>query len=518
MRTSLIVAVMSLLPIGFDSRPAPVAPPPPQASARQLLDQAITAMGGEARLTSIRSLALDSIGHAWALEQSERPEGPWLAIYRQRVETRDYARNRRTLGIQQRFWSSAQWSPAATLVVSDGVAASTNGQRWAPASPMQVAEWEETAALAPERVLMTARSAGDARVLPDETHQRVKQNPVAFSWNGLRLKLFLNAWTHLPTGLEVVKNDRFGIWGDVTERRWYSYWTLEAGGLMYPRQTTVEWNGLPYSDDTVMALTVDGAVDDAAFAVPEDVKQKFQALAQQAAGLGSMKLDESRAVAINDWVLQLPGGFNVGVVRQPDGLVILESTTSTSYSRQVLDFVAKRFPNVAVKAVVTTSDAWPHVGGIREYAASGIPIYPLDLNVSILTRIIEAPRAIAPDPVRGARRAPVFRPVSSRTAIGTGETRVELIPVRGEYGERMMLAWLPGARLLYSSDLIQPDRPGTGFFMPAMLAEVVGAVERERITGIDQVFGMHLRPTPWQRVVDAVQAARAGARVEAKWQ
>jgi len=71
-----------------------------------------------------------------------------------------------------------------------------------------------------------------------------------------------------------------------------------------------------------------------------------------------------------------------------------------------------------------------------------------------------------------------------------------------------MLAWLPGAKLLYSTDLIQRDRPGTGFFMPAMLAEVVGAVEREQISGIDQVFGMHLPPTPWQRVVDAVQAAR----------
>lgn len=101
----------------------------------------------------------------------------------------------------------------------------------------------------------------------------------------------------------------------------------------------------------------------------------------------------------------------------------------------------------------------------------------------------------------------MFRPVSGRTTIGSGETRVELIPARGEFGERMMFAWLPGPRLLYSSDLIQRARP-TGFFMIAMPAEVVDAAAREKITAIDRVFGMHLTPTPWTEVTDAVRAVR----------
>jgi hypothetical protein len=31
----------------------------------------------------------------------------------------------------------------------------------------------------------------------------------------------------------------------------------------------------------------------------------------------------------------------------------------------------ERYPGVKVKAVVTTSDAWPHLGGVREYVARG---------------------------------------------------------------------------------------------------------------------------------------------------
>jgi hypothetical protein len=85
---------------------------------------------------------------------------------------------------------------------------------------------------------------------------------------------------------------------------------------------------------------------------------------------------------------------------------------------------------------------------------------------------------------------------------------MELIPVRGETGERMMIAWFPGAHLLYSSDLIQRGSGGKGFFMPEMLLEVSAALEREHITGVDRVFGMHLAPTPWTEVQSAIAEAK----------
>jgi hypothetical protein len=485
-------------------------------AARETLDRAIAAMGGDARLAALKGISLESIGHAWALEQSERPEGPWLAIYYQRTDVRDYAGNRRSMQRQQRFWGSPNWSPAVPVVVAGGAAASFNNQRWAPASAGAVREWEDTVALAPERLLLTARAAPDLRSLGADTKHGVQQDVIGFSWKGQPVKVWLNRWTHLPTGLELIRNDQFGIWGDVTERRWYSYWTLEAGGLMYPRQTTIEWNGLPSSDETVMSIRLDAPIDEAAFAIPDDTRAMFAERAKVPVGLATVRLDEKRVVPITEWLLQLQGNFNVGVVRQPDGVVILEGTTSSAYSSQVLEFVARRFPDVPVKAVVTTSDAWPHIGGMREHAVRGTPIYPLDLNVAILQRLIEAPRTMSPEPGGRPGRPPVMRPVKSRTTIGSGETRIELLPVRGEYGERMMLAWLPGAKVLYSSDLIQPDRSRTGFFMPAMLVEVAAAMEREGITDIDRVFGMHLPPTPWSRVVDAIAAAKAPARQPAK--
>ena len=500
-------AIIAFMLVAAVAGPRAQSTPGP-AAAR--LDAAIAAMGGEARLKGLKSLRLESIGHGFALEQSERPEGPWLTTYTETTEIRDFENARRRFDQRRRNWSFPSWSPVSSAVISGGVSARTNGTNWAPGVASDLAQVEAVYALAPEKLLFTARAAADLEALPVQLQQKVNQHVVGFTFNGQRLRLFLNAWTHLPTMLEIVRNEgRFGNWGDVTERRWYSYWTLEKGSLMYPRQTTVEWNGFPFSDDTVHVLKVDEPVDDAALTIPEATRAAFTANPNRPLP-SPTAFDGSKAIALADWLIEVPGGYNVTVVKQPDGLVIMEATTSSEHAAAVMAFAAAKFPGSKIKAVVTTSDAWPHLAGIREYVAAGIPIYALDLNVSILGRFVEAKHTLAPDRLEKQPKAAVFKPISSKTVIGTGDTRIELFPAHGEIGERMMLAWFPGVKTLYSSDFIQrnpPSRP-TPFFMPKMLMEVQTAAEREGITGIERVFGMHLAPTPWTDVLAAIAAAR----------
>jgi hypothetical protein len=213
-------------------------------------------------------------------------------------------------------------------------------------------------------------------------------------------------------------------------------------------------------------------------------------------------------VLISDSIIQLAGPWNVVLVKQLDGIVILEAPISSAYTEGILTDVQTRFPGVPVKAVVTTSDAWPHIGGVREYVVRKIPVYVLDLNLPILDRLVKAPRTFSPDALSRKPVAAQWRTVSAKTVVGTGDTRIELLPVRGETGERMMMAWLPGLRLLYASDLLQRSRDGKSFFMPGMLAEVMAAVEREQTGTPDRVIAMHLAPTPWAEVVAAVSAVR----------
>ena len=59
-----------------------------------------------------------------------------------------------------------------------------------------------------------------------------------------------------------------------------------------------------------------------------------------------LKLDpEKQRVEIEPGkIAQYGGNWNVGVVQQPDGLVVIEAPIGSHYYVQVLDEIAKRYP------------------------------------------------------------------------------------------------------------------------------------------------------------------------------
>ena len=250
------------------------------------------------------------------------------------------------------------------------------------------------------------------------------------------------------------------------------------------------------------------AIDDAAFTIPDDVRRAFAAA--PAAGVSTLTLDRKRSVEVAPGIIQYSGAWNVAFVDQPDGIVIIEAPIGSRYSAEVLDEAGKRYPGKKVKAVLTTSDAWPHLGGVREYVARGIPVYAFHLNRPILERLLKADYSAHPDTLAKSPRSARFMWVSGKTVLGTGDNRLELYPVRGENGERMMAAYLPALKLLYTSDEIQRQRAG-GFFMPEYLLEVRDTIQREHLA-VDWIFGFHVGPTPWSEIEAAIAAALPVAR------
>jgi hypothetical protein len=495
------------------------APQPPRAeSPRAVITKAIDAVGGEAALKSITSLQIDAIGHDYFIEQSERPEGPFIVRYLQTSEKRDVAGGRSRLESQQRFTQVPDWAGAgAAIIVDADAAALSRGERFGPSGRQAFDEGRERIELAPERVLLTALAASDLAAAPDVRVHGINQKVVTFGWRGKHARLLLNSGDFVPTALEVSAEDTFGIWGTVRQTTYYSLWTLIAGGVRYPLQVDRDWNGVSKSSSTIMKIDVNPAIDEKAFAIPDEVKKAFAAA--PVTGFASMKLDtEKQRVDIAPGIVQYGGNWNVGVVQQPDGVVIIEAPIGSHYSVQILDEVAKRYPGARVKAMITTSDAWPHLGGVREYVARGIPVYGLDLNQPILERLLKANYAAKPDALATAPKPGRFTWVLAhrglgegglaRTLIGTGDTRMELYPMRGENGERMMAAYFPALKLLYTSDQIQRQRGG-GFFMPELLLEVRDMLQREHLE-VDRVFGMHIGLTPWSEIEAAI--AKASAR------
>lgn len=473
-------------------------------NATELMLRAIQAMGGDAKLRGIASLTLEGIGHEYAVEQSERPEGPYLVSYQQVTETRDLGANRLRRSIEMRQLQTPQWF-GVNLIVADGIAVYERNGRFIPRGVSEVKEAEITLALAPERLLFTALSAPDLRQDRNTVMEGVPQNVVKFTWKGIPVIVYLNSFTSLPTAVETTiaapDNIFWSVWGDYSTRTFYSNWTLEPGGIHYPHQTDVTRNGYTLKSLTITSLKLNVPIASDQFRISDDAKKQFAGDQYNAEEmpLGNPK---SPAVELAPGVINIPGNWGVTLVHQRDGVVIIEAPISSGYSAKVIAETRRRFPDVPIIGVVTTSDAFPHVGGLREYVADGIPIYALDLNLPLLERIVAAPRKAFPDKMERNPRRPIFRKVSSKTTVGSGPNRLEIYPVRTETGERMMMVYFPELRLLYSSDLVQ-KLPNGSFFSPQYLSEVMNAVDREKLT-VDNVFAMHTERIRWSEVTDAV--------------
>ena len=477
-------------------------------SARRWVATAIERMGGPAALSSLATstLRLEWVGYRNLLEQSERPEGPWIPQIERTVEIWDARGGRWDETIEATI---AEDTYSIRTIVADGAAARRFGETWGPAGKADIVEAQEWMALAPQQLLLDAAAVPDLRREPDTTLQGVHHHVVSFGSGEDRRRIFLNGETGFLTAVEIRRpypeSLYWQVWGDVTTRVQYSYWDIRPGGLglFYPLQWDVERGGRPWRSLTITKLEPGAAPPAGAFVIPDAAKDEFAERSKHSLEDPAFGNPSRPAVELSPGVVYVPGSWGVALVHQGDGVVVLEAPISAGYSARVLEDAARRFPDVPVKAVVTTSDSWPHIGGIREYAARGIPVYLLDHNVAQIRRALESPHRIHPDALSRAPRKPILRAVSGRTVLGTGPNRIELLPARTETGERMMLAFLPESGLLYASDLFQAGRGGP----PEYAWEVAEVARREQLN-VRTVFAMHSDPTPWEKLLELVAAGQ----------
>jgi hypothetical protein len=508
-RVRILLVIVCVLSSAV-GEPVSAAGGTPAADAKAVLNEAAEALGGIEKLKSIETVHIDGIGHTNLLEQSERPEGPWAVTYQQVNEDRDLQHGRLRQAIQSRSpaigiadWSASKW------IAADGVAANENKGQFYPGSPSQIQEAEETLAFAPERVITTALEAQELRLEHDVLLQGTNNHVVAFTWKGGPARLFLNHDTRMPTAVEYTRPmpyDVFwSVWGEVITRIYFSNWDLKENGLRYPLQLDMVRNGQPLRTLSIAEVKFNASLPPDTFNIPAEVQTAFKARKPITINELPLGAPGKSPVTIAKDIIQIQGRWNIAVVRQTDGIVVLESPISSGYSARLMAEVQKQFPGIPIKCVISTSDAWPHIGGMREYVARGIPVYLLDLNRPIAQRLISAPFRSNQDSLAQGPRKAVMKVVAGKTVIGTGDERLEIYPVRGEVAERMMVVYSPGTQTLYASDIIQKYQGK--FFNLEALSEVAGLVQREKLD-VKTVFAMHTGAIPYAEIVEATMGKK----------
>lgn len=469
------------------------------AASTAVLKQALEAQGGEQKLRAVKTVAFESSGYRNMLEQSERPEGPWLVAFLDITELHDHEHKALRRDVKMAVPPAQQWN--TSLVVSGDVAMNAFGANQVPGNSADVKRAGESMALSPERVLLSALDAADTHLEASQVLHGVPHQVLAFILDGAPVRIYLNQATHLPFAVDYagpLAHAAYGAFvGDATQRVTWTFWRLDKSGLRYPMQWDVQLNGLPDRTLMLRALKVDAPFDPALTAIPEAVAARYKPDAP-VPGPDTTPLGAKRT-EIAPGIVQIEASWDVAIVDQGDGLVVIEAPISSNYSKQVLDEAARRYPGKRVKAVVSTSDSWPHLAGIREYAARGIPIYALGLSEPIVRRTLAAPHTRQPDSLQRVPRKPELHWVRGKTVIGSGPNRVELYPIMGATSERQMMAYFPQHHLLYGSDPFQKRQDGS-YTAAQPVSELVQAVARERLA-VDRFFMMHLPPAPYSELL-----------------
>jgi hypothetical protein len=324
---------------------------------------------------------------------------------------------------------------------------------------------------------------------------------VSFTWQSRPVRVLINPFNHLPDAVETVAvfYDHWYQWGDVRQRIYWDNWQT-VHGIRYPTNEVEERNGILWESRQVLKVDLDPPTDAGTFKLDTQLAPK---------GLQSPGWEQpfkaGKGVTLAPGITLYPGSWNATVVKQDDGIVLLESPLSGSYISGVIDEAKQQSPGQPIKTVLSTSDSWPHVGGVRQVVALGLPVYILDLNKPLLDRLVASPRRLHPDLLARSARQPKWRVVSQKVVVGAGANRMELYPLRGASTERQYMVYFPEHKLLYASDTLALNADGS-LYAPELMREVMDAVKRENLE-VTTVFAMHQGPVPWTQVTGLVERA-----------
>jgi len=475
-----------------------------QVSA-QCVGLALDAMGGRDKLEKLTSVRLQTVSHTLLTEQSYR-QAPFITSYERDVTTLDLAGNRMVTEAKLTWPENDNNQPdqEATLIVGPdgGVYHAKNGD--SPCGLSDIDGARERLALGPARVLLTAAAASDLHYAAPETVRESSHAVVGFTWNHVPVRLLLNPFNHLPDAVETTQefHDFWYFWGDVQQRIYFDNYKL-VQGISFPTNAMEERNGTLWSSEQALDVEFNVAIDDKAFAM--DAKAAKQSAAQPGWNRPFRgKTDTALAPGID----LFPGSWNSTIVKEPDGIVILEAPISGQYTHGVVEEARKRYPGMPVTAVLSTSDSWPHTGGVRQAVAEGLPVFILDLNRPLLDRMVSAPHTLDPDALQsaGKQARPLWKIVASREEVGSGANRMELYPLRGASTERQYMVYFPEHHLLYASDTLALNEDGS-LYDPELMNEVAQAVKREKLT-VDKVYAMHQGPVDWSHVIELIEKAQ----------
>ncbi|MGQ0385246.1 MAG: MBL fold metallo-hydrolase [Gammaproteobacteria bacterium] len=478
-----------------------------QARARELIDAAVAAVGGETALRSLRSVQRDFVEDWVDVGQGPRP---WSGVPQaEALPPHAYSDNSEMLshldyaGGRFYLWARFVDSENDFGLFVDAVTPERAFQvfTYVREKPILTERAREDGAALrqrhvrqhPEGLLRIALERPETLLSLGQAEEggvRFDQVAVA-DHDGTQVVLYLDAKSHLPVRAETRRGHR--VYGDTTADVVYADYR-PAGDLLLPHAWTTRVAGVPVSRFQARAIAIDAPADEtwyrppAAYAGAEPAPEKLR-VEPQGHGLYLIR-----------------GSYNLSFAEFRDYVLLVEAPAGEAFMVEALALVEATVPGKPVR-VVATHFHFDHIGGVRTAVARGIPVLTTPDAGPVIERSLASRQATRPDALARAPRKAAVELVAARKAIDDGNQRVELydfgpVPHVGQ----LLVAWYPRQRVLHVGDLF--DTLTTELVFAGADAEAMAGRIRELGLDVERIVPTHGVPVTLRHLERALEIRR----------
>lgn len=407
---------------------------------------AAEALGGKARILSLRSLVIEGAGTNPNVGQNRNPDDPlpdWkVSDYRKTIDLMN-RRMRLEQHRQAQFAFSMANDVRQNLVLDGDIAFNVGADGKATRASNAVARDRHFEMLGNPVAAVRAALDPGAKLSHLRTEGKLQLVDVLPA-HGDGLTLSIDAATHLPASVRwLSSSDNLG---DIQNETFFQDYE-SISGVKLPKRylTKIDFRNYTTADIRVSKNTVDGYSGD--LAAPAAVK------AGPAPPPPTFTVNPVH-VAPGVWWLQSTGNHSSAMYEFEDHLTLFEAPSSEAQARALFDAAHAAVPAKPLTEIVISHHHFDHTGGLRAVVAEGLTIVSHKDNEQFFRELAARKATLHPDALARHPMPFKFRGVGESAVLKDKAMEVELHQLKDNIHSGLMLvAWVPRYKFLSQSDM-----------------------------------------------------------------